>query len=62
PQDLISKIVKENLREKDVRETHRDYHKLYKNCWETSPYKRPNLEDVLAILVKICNEIRQSPT
>ncbi|CAG8737806.1 8977_t:CDS:10 [Cetraspora pellucida] len=61
PQDLISKIVSDKFREKDVRGTHRDYHSLYKNCWEDAPNKRPNIEDVLKNLVKISNEMNGNP-
>ncbi|CAG8460368.1 11078_t:CDS:2, partial [Scutellospora calospora] len=33
-------------KEKNIASTHNEYLTLYRNCWEDSPNKRPNIEDV----------------
>ncbi|CAG8550966.1 2965_t:CDS:2 [Dentiscutata erythropus] len=59
-ENLKSDIINNNLREKqangmpnDDDEYYKQYCRLYTNCWETDPEKRPNIKKILQALENI---------
>ncbi|KAF0535458.1 kinase-like protein [Gigaspora margarita] len=52
---IYAKIVA-NAREKEIPKTPINYVNLYKKCWDTEPYNRPTLEEILEELETLTEE------